>query len=340
MTLTLPRPAEARAPALPPPRGELSAAVSGRLRGRSGALPGPRAAATADPYGEDVQLALHLCYELHYRGFAGVPDTAEGDIDLLRLRARLEERFEGALREACPGPATPDEVFDTLLTEPPDGRGIARHLLRHGTLEQAREYAVLRSAHRLRESDPHAWVLPRLRGRAKAGMATVLYDECGHGREERVHARLYADLMTALGLDPGYGHYLPAIGAPALATANVMSLFGLRRARRGALVGHFAALEICSPPAASWHAAALRRCGAGEAAARYYDERVEADAVHEQLVRREVVGGLLAEEPGLAAEVAFGAEATVFLEDALAASVTRAWRSGAGALRHPVEEEA
>ncbi|WP_446447225.1 iron-containing redox enzyme family protein [Streptomyces hydrogenans] len=94
------------------------------------------------------------------------------------------------------------------------------------------------------------------------------------------------------------------------------------------------------PPAASWHAAALRRCGAGEAAARYYDERVEADAVHEQLVRREVVGGLLAEEPGLAAEVAFGAEATVFLEDALAASVTRAWRSGAGALRHPVEEEA
>ncbi|MER5737220.1 iron-containing redox enzyme family protein [Streptomyces sp. NPDC002262] len=339
MTITAPHPAEARAPALPPARGELSAAVSGRLRGRPGALPGARAAAAADPYGEDLQLALHLCYELHYRGFAGVPDTAEWDPDLLRLRALLEERFEGALREACPGPATPDEVFDGLLTEPPDGRGVSRHLLRHGTPEQLREYAVLRSVQQLRESDPQAWMLPRLHGRAKAGMVTVLYDEFGCGREERVHARLYADLMSALGLDPGYGRHLPAIGAPALATANVMSLFGLHRARRGALAGHFAALEIGSSPAASWHAAALRRCGAEEAA-RYYDEHVEADAVHEQLIRREVVGGLLAEEPGLAPDVAFGAEATVFLEDALAASVLRAWRSGGTALRLPVEEEA
>ncbi|WP_282692541.1 iron-containing redox enzyme family protein [Streptomyces sp. CC208A] len=326
------------APALPPARGELSAAVTGRLRGRPAALPGPGAVEAADPYGEDVQLALHLCYELHYRGFAGVPDTAEGDLELLRLRVLLEDRFEEALRAGCEGSARPEEVFEALLTEPPDGRGVSRFLLRHGTLRQLREYAVLRSVHQLRESDPHAWVLPRLWGRAKAGMATVLYEEFGCGREERVHARLYADLMRALGLDPRYGHYLPVVGAPVLATANLMSLFGLRRARRGALVGHFAALEISSPPAASWHAAALRRCGADEAAARFYDEHVEADAVHEQLVRREVVGGLLAEEPGLAADVAFGARATGLLEDALAESVVRAWQTGGSALRAPVEE--
>ncbi|MEU3607727.1 iron-containing redox enzyme family protein [Streptomyces sp. NPDC035033] len=330
----------AAAPELPPARGELSAAVSGRLRGRSAALPGPRAVAAADPYGEDLQLALHLCYELHYRGFAGVPDAAEWDPDLLRLRALLEERFEEALRAGCAGSATPAEVFDALLTEPPDGQGLSRFLLRHGTLEQLREYAVLRSVHQLRESDPYAWVLPRLWGRAKAGMTTVLYDEFGCGREERVHARLYADLMRGLGLDPRYGHYLPVVGAPVLAAANLMSLFGLHRARRGALVGHFAAVEISSPPAASWHAAALRRCGADEAAARFYDEHVEADAVHEQLVRREVVDGLLAEEPGLAADVAFGARATGLLEDALAESAVGAWRAGASALRAPTEEEA
>ncbi|MFE9045396.1 iron-containing redox enzyme family protein [Streptomyces sp. NPDC012421] len=339
MTITAPSAAEPRAPALPPARGDLSAAVADRLRGRPGTLPGPGAVAAADPYGEDVQLALHLGYELHYRGFAGVPDSAEWDPDLLALRALLERRFEEALREACPGPRTPDEVFDGLLIERPDGAGLSRHLLRHGTLEQLREYAVLRSVQQLRESDPHAWVLPRLRGRAKAGMATILYDEFGAGREERVHARLYADLMRALGLDPSPGHYLPAVGAPALACANVMSLFGLHRARRGALIGHFAVLEITSPPAASRHAAALRRCGAGEDAARFYDEHVEADAVHEQLVRREVVGGLLAEEPGLAADVAFGARATVLLEDALATSVSDAWLSGSTALRAPVEEE-
>ncbi|MFI8324267.1 iron-containing redox enzyme family protein [Streptomyces sp. NPDC085529] len=339
MTITAPTAADTGAPALPPARGELSAAVTARLGGRSGPLPGAGAVLAADPFGDDVQLALHLCYELHYRGFAHVPDSAEWDLGLLRLRALLEGGFVSALRDACPGTVSPAEVFDGLLTEPPDGRGVSRHLLRHGTIELLREYAVLRSVHQLRESDPHAWVLPRLRGRAKAGMAAVLYDEFGCGREERVHARLYADLMRALDLVPDYGHYLPAVGAPALAAGNVMSLFGLHRAHRGSLIGHFAVLEITSPPAASWLAAALRRCGAGEEAARFYDEHVEADAVHEQLVRREVVGGLLDEEPGLAADVAFGARATIFLEDTLGRAVTDAWRSGASALRAPIEEE-
>ncbi|KAA6210942.1 iron-containing redox enzyme family protein [Streptomyces filamentosus] len=339
MTTTLPRTADPRAPVLPPARGEISAAFAGRLRGRPGALPGPREVAAADPYGEDVQLALHLCYELHYRGFDGVPDDAEWDPELLRGRALLEERFEEALRDGCPGARTPAEVFDALLTEPPDGRGVSRHLLRDGTLTHLREHAVLRSVHQLRESDPQAWVLPRLGGRAKAAMATVLYDEFGAGRPERVHAGLYADLMDALGLDPRYGHYLPVIGAAALAPTNLMSLLGLRRAHRGALVGHFAVLETTSPPAASWHAAALRRCGVGEAAVRYYDEHVEADAVHEQLVRHEVVGGLLADEPELAADVVFGAEATVLLEDALGEAVVSAWEQGSSALLAPVEEE-
>ncbi|MFH8727433.1 iron-containing redox enzyme family protein [Streptomyces termitum] len=340
MTTTAPRAPEApaRPPALPPPRGELSAALVRWLREGSGALPGPRAAAAADPWGEDLQLTLHLCYELHYRGFAGTPDAAEWDPGPLRLRALLEARFEEALRAARPDTATPAEVFDALLTEPPDGEGLSRHLLRHGTLGKLREYAVLRSAQQLRESDPYAWALPRLRGRAKAGLATVLYDEFGCGRAERVHARLYADHLRALGLDPAYGRYLPAIGAPALATANLTSLFALHRARRGALVGHFAAVEIASSPASSRLSAALRRCGAGEDAARFYDEHVEADAVHEQLVRREIVTGLLADEPGLAADVAFGARATGFLEEALAEAVTTAWSSGASALRVPLEE--
>ncbi|MGW5422216.1 iron-containing redox enzyme family protein [Streptomyces sp. NPDC003943] len=343
MTTTAPsrraeRGRQAEGPELPPPRGDLSEAVIGRLRGRAGALPGGRVAEAADPYGEDLQLALHLGYELHYRGFAGVPDDAEWDLGLLELRARLEARFEAALRAACGRSPDPDEVFETLLTERDDGRGVSHYLVRHGTLDQLREHAVLRSVYQLREADPHLWVVPRLRGRAKAAMMTVQFDEYGCGRAERMHARLYGDLLTALGLDPSYGHYLPAVGAPALATANLMSLFGLRRARRGALVGHFAVLEITSSPAASRLVAALRRAGAGEAAVRFYDEHVEADAVHEQLVRHEVVAPLLAEEPELAADLAFGADATVLLEDWFADSVTRAWESGATALRARLDD--
>lgn len=328
-------------PELPPPRGDLSAAVAAFLRGRDRTLPGARAVASADPYGEDLQLALHLAYELHYRGFAGVPDDAEWDPDLLRFRAGLERRFDDALRDDCGRHGRHDgvpDVFEALLTEPVDGRGASRYLLRHGTLAHLREYAVLRSVYQLREADPHLWVVPRLDGRAKAAMMAVQYDEYGCGRAERMHAQLYADLMEALGLDPSYGRYLPYAGAPALATVNLMSLLGLHRSRRGALVGHFATLEVGSPPAASRMVAAMRRLGAGEAAIRFYDEHVEADAVHEQLVRREVVGGLLEREPGLADDVAFGVEATVLLEEAFAEATTRAWEAGATALRMPLED--
>ncbi|MFD0366463.1 iron-containing redox enzyme family protein [Streptomyces sp. NPDC127114] len=343
MTTTLLRePAERTGPEdgprLPPPRGELSEALVARLRGAAGPLPGRRATEAADPYGEDLQLALHLGYELHYRGFAGVPDEAEWDPALLRLRAALERRFEDALRADCGRPGNLDEVFEALLTEPVEGHGVSHYLLRHGTPHHVREHAVLRSVHQLREADPHLWVVPRLQGRAKAGMMMIQYDEYGCGRAEHMHARLYADLLRALGLDPAYGHYLPLVGAPALANANLMSLLGLHRARRGALVGHFAALEIGSSPAASRIAAAMRRIGTDEAAVRFYDEHVEADAVHEQLVRREVVGGLLADEPDLAPDVAFGVQATVLLEDAFAASVTRAWEDGDTALRAPLDD--
>lgn len=111
-----------------------------------------------------------------------------------------------------------------------------------------------------------------------------------------------------------------------------MTLFGLHRAFRGALVGHFACVEVTSSPGSRRLASAMRRTGAGPAAERFYAEHVEADAVHEQVVRREVIGGLLAEEPRLDSEVAFGADATVHLESRLASHLLKAWRTGQSAL--------
>ncbi|MFJ7957831.1 iron-containing redox enzyme family protein [Streptomyces sp. NPDC096319] len=329
----------AAAPEAPEPRGEVSRAVRGRLFG-GGPARLPRAAdiARCSPYGEDLQLALHLCYELHYRGFAGVPDTLEWDPDLLRVRALLEHRFESALRHDCRHLPDVDEGLAALLVEPVDGTGVSHFLSSRGEPWHLREYAALRSVHQLREADPHLWVVPRLRGRAKAAMVAVEYDEYGCGRAERMHSRLYADLMTDLGLDPSYGRHTDVAGAELLAVSNLMTLFGLHRRLRGALVGHFAVLETTSPPAASRIAAAMRRTGAGPAAERYFDEHVEADAVHEQLVRREVVGGLLEEEPALAPEVAFGIAATCLVEDRLGDHVLRAWSRGESALRAPLPQ--
>lgn len=331
---TIPTDRPRTGPALPAPRGPLSAGLMAALTSPGRPAPGTCEAAAADPYGEDLQLALYLCYELHYRGFAGVAEDREWDPALMPLRRALENRFLGELRRDVPTGRGTDEVFGELLVEPTDHRdSVAHHLEHHGELWQLREYAALRSLYHLKEADPHAWVIPRLRGRAKAGMVAIEYDEFGAGRAENIHARLFADLMTDLELETGYGHYLDAAPAVALATVNMMTLFGLHRALRGALVGHFACVEVTSSPGSRRLAAAMRRVGAGPAAERFYDEHVEADAVHEQVVRREVIGGLLADEPHLEADVAFGADATVFLDDRLAAHLLDAWRAGRSALR-------
>ncbi|MEW2122116.1 iron-containing redox enzyme family protein [Streptomyces sp. NPDC007259] len=315
-------------PALPRARGAISGAVIDRLRG-SGPLPDPALADAADPYGDDLQLALYLCYELHYRGFDGVDPALEWDPALLAVRAALERRFESALRQDVPpGPAL-DDTLDELLLEPVDGTGVSHFLQEHATRDRLRAYAAQRSLYHLKEADPHAWVLPRLSGRAKAGMAAIEYDEFGAGRAERVHAQLFADLMADLGLATAYGHYLDEGHAEMLALVNLMSLFGLHRRLRGALVGHFAAVEITSSPASRRLALAMKRAGAGPAAEFFYTEHVEADAVHEQVVRHDVVHGLLDDEPGLEADVVFGIDATGFLEDRLGARFLTDWGAAA-----------
>ncbi|MFG3370390.1 iron-containing redox enzyme family protein [Streptomyces sp. NPDC048156] len=324
---------------LPAPRGPLSARVISALQDRGLDV---IAHDDADPYGEDLQLALYVLYELHYQGFRGVAAEWEWDPQLLALRSALEHRFLGALRADVSVRADAERTLAELLVEPVghDDASVSNHLQRDGELWQFREYAVVRSLYHLKEADPHAWVIPRLHGRAKAAMVAVEYDEFGAGRAEDIHARLYAELMADLGLETAYGHYLDAAPAAALATVNLMSLFGLHRSLRGALVGHFATVETTSSPSSRRLAQALRRMEAGAAAQRFYDEHVEADAVHEQVVRREVVGGLLEAEPGLDADVAFGVRATGFLEKHLSTELLDAWRHGRSALREPLPSPA
>ncbi|MEU5763094.1 iron-containing redox enzyme family protein [Nocardia sp. NPDC047648] len=316
---------------LPRPRGELSEAVVQLLRGEPGGSvprPGP-----ADPYGEDLHLALHTCYELHYHGFPAVDPGWEWDPGLLGLRAALEQRFLRALREDVPGGGDLDAELDQLLVTPADPDGVSRFLRDEGEWWQMREYFVHRSIYHHKEADPYAWVIPRLRGQAKASLVAVEFDEFGAGRGERVHAQLYADLLAGAGLNPDYLHYLDVVPAPMLALVNMMSLFGLHRSWRGALVGHFATVEITSPPGAQRLVQALERLDADPACVLFYREHVEADAVHEQIMRTGVIGDLLRREPQLTESVAFGIQVTNLLEDRFADHVLESWRAGRGSLR-------
>lgn len=322
---------------LPEERGPLSAAVLRVLRDADAGGAAPEATvAGADPLGEDLQLALYLSYEPHYRALEGVADDREWDPALLALRRPMEEAFLGALREAVPGDGDVTAALEPLLVEPVDGHGVSHRLMADGTWERMREYLVHRSLYQLKESDPQAWLIPRLEGQAKASLVAVAFDEFGGGRGERVHARLFAELMEGAGLDSSYGRYLDLAPATTLATVNVMSLFGLRRSLRGAAAGNFAVLEITSPPGARRMAKALERLDAEERCVRFFTEHIEADAVHEQVMRRDVLGDLLAREPGLAADVAFGVRATVWLDERWEERVLAAWDRGRSSLRGPV----
>jgi hypothetical protein len=292
----------------------------------------------SDPYGLDLQLALYMCYELHYRGFADVDPNWEWNPGLLHLRAQLERTFLTAVRRDV-GPIDPDRTaeaeMDDLSIESSDGSGPSYWLRDNGTWPQMLEYFVHRSLYHLKEGDPHAFAIPRLSGQAKASFVAVEFDEYGAGRGEKLHQQLFADLLTAAGLDASYLAYLDAVPAEALAVVNLMSLFGLHRQFRGATVGHFASTEITSPPGSRRLVEALQRMDAPPECIAFYSEHVEADAVHEQVVRHDVVGTLVAREPHLDRDVVFGIRAHAAVEDRLGNVLMASWKAGKTSLRRP-----
>ena len=325
----------AAASPLPSPRGPISAALLEALTGArpTDALPAPPS--DVDPYGDDLQLALHLSYELHYRSLPGVDDALEWDPDLLRLRSRLERPFLDALRRDTSGSDDVEAVLAPLLLEPVTGTGPSWHLAGQGERWQLREYAAHRSVYHLKEADPQAFVVPRLEGQMKAAIVSVQHDEYGAGRVERMHASLFAAMLRELDLDDTYGAHVDAAPAATLAPVNLMSLLGLHRALRGAAVGQFVMIEVTSSPGSRRLSSAFDRLSDGAAGQRFYDEHVEADAVHEQVLRAGL-RDLLRREPHLAADVVLGIEAGLLLEDRFADHVLGAWRAGASSLRQPL----
>jgi hypothetical protein len=321
-------------PSLPEPRGPLSEVVITALR--TGAPLRPAATGAGDSFGEDLQLALYVCYELHYQGFGDVDAEWEWEPELLHLRRVMERRFLSAIRAEVPGGDDVDSALRRVVADTTEAGEVYRHLGAGGDWGQLREYLVHRSIYHLKEADPHAWVIPRLRGRAKAALVAVEFDEFGGGRPERMHSRLFCDLMEDAGLDSRYGRYLDAVPAVTLAIVNMMSLFGLHRALRGALVGHFAAAEISTPPNARRMTETLELLGAGGRCTLFFTEHVEADAVHEQVLRQDVVGDLIASEPQLAGDVVLGIQATELLEERLGSHLLRRWRAGESSLRSDI----
>jgi hypothetical protein len=148
-----------------------------------------------------------------------------------------------------------------------------------------------------------------------------------------MHSELFAGMLRDLGLDAGYGALWNAAPAVAFTAVNTMSLFGLHRRWRGAIVGHLALFEMTSSLPNRRYGDALRRLGFGREATLFFDEHVTADAVHENIAAVDLAGGLVRQAPELAGDVLWGALVLDHVEARWARALLRAWRAGETALR-------
>ncbi|MGN8050233.1 iron-containing redox enzyme family protein [Curtobacterium sp. 22159] len=294
---------------------------------------------------DDVQLALFVLYELHYGGIADVDDDLEWDAGLLAARAVLERAHEAAVRAAVPVPERPEPTAEAVsaalfaLTGEDSGPSLSRWIARKADLAQIREFLVQKTVYTLKEADPHSWAIPRLSGRAKSALVEIQSDEYGGGRPKRIHSAIFARTLRAAGLDDSYGAYVDLVPAITLAALNTMSLFGLHRRLRGAIVGHLAAFEMTSSIPSKLYGDGFRRAGFDEDATWYFDEHVEADAVHEQIAGRDLAGGLVEADPTLLDDVLFGAAACLVVEGMVGAHVLAAWEAGTTSLRRALTTE-
>jgi hypothetical protein len=331
------RPASGRQIVLPDPRGPLTERLFNVLAASPEEPVQAELPPAADPLADDdLQLALYVLNELHYSGVEGVDPRWEWAPELSWLRGLLEDTFERAVRDLV-GPvelaegASVGELLQGLV-DSDDGPPLSRFAETQASNEQMIEHVIHRSAYQLKEADPHSFALPRLAGPPKAALVEIQFDEYGEGRAERIHAELFAATMAALGLDPTYGAYLNRLPGITLATVNLMTLFGLHRRLRGCLVGHLAVFEMTSSLPNRRYGNALRRLGHGREVTAFYDEHVEADAVHESIAAWDLADGLARGEPELAPDIIFGARALLALEARWAEHLLGSWAREASSL--------
>ena len=145
---------------------------------------------------------------------------------------------------------------------------------------------------------PHTFAIPRLGGRAKAAMVEIQADEYGGGTAARMHSELFGGLMRDLDLDSDLRRPVGrrTRGRLRLGQHDVPVRLHRRCGARPWPPDRRGDDVVGAQPPVS---AGLRGLGFGERTTVFYDEHVEADAVHEQIASVDMCGSLVAEQPDL-----------------------------------------
>ena len=184
------------------------------------------------------------------------------------LRAALEERFERALRErgraAEPAPRARARWTSRCARSPTPttAPSLSRYMEREATRRPGARVPGPPLGLPAQGGRPALVGDPAPERPPKAALVEIQADEYGGGRPERIHAQLFADAMARAG--PRRRATAPTsttCPAATLATVNLMSLCGLHRRLRGAIVGHLALFEMTSSIPNRRYATGLRRLG-------------------------------------------------------------------------------
>lgn len=325
MPTNTPTTAGGRTPPFPLARGPLSQWVINSLYGRRGTMP---RVVGFDAFGDDAQLALYLSYEPHFGPLEHFPEADEWDLQRLAFGQLLEAAFERALRDSVE-PVRRDREIPAILhqlIEDDDNPSLSRHMEARGTLAEMRDIVMHRSAYQLKEGDAHTFAIPRLGGRAKQLLVGIQAGEYGADAAGRkTHAQLFAETMEGLGLSGVPNSYINDLPGSAFAISNLVSMFGLNRRLRGALVGHLAIFEMTSVEPMRRYASGVERLGLGPDVSRFYRVHTVADVEHETMAV-ELATEIAATEPGMRNDVIFGAQCVLEIERRFAATLFQKWQ--------------
>lgn len=333
---------------LPDPIGPISEIAFAALRESAESVAGAEVPVSVRPLSDDdLHLALNCLYNVHYDGFDHGTDRHEWHPVVLDLRGQMEEQFLSALRERYGGePAheSPELGRDELLRCGAEAAGadssihgvsLSEYVESRATPEDFRELLIHRSIYQLKEADAHTWGIPRVRGGVKSGLVAIQADEYGFGEPGEAHAEVFARLMRRWKLDSRPGAYLKYVPGSTLATDNLVSLFGLHRNLRWALVGHLAYAEITSSAGMKRYSRGLRRLSKVVPDEDFFQLHADVDDSHAKIAVDLMLAAIPFDDLPAIADVKFGVRALVGLSVGFANAVIAAWQSGTTSLRMP-----
>lgn len=182
-----------------------------------------------DEFDRDTQLAWFLLNATSFAGWDGVPDDIEWDPDVVAMRRSCEAWFSELVVSHFDDADDPMVAVRRVLDA--TGPAMSDYLAEHGTREQVAESLMLRLPYQYNEADPHTFAIPRLDGAVKRALCEIQAGEYGVGYRS-THAELFRHALRSLDID-GYTAVIDQLPGVAFATANLVSMGGLNRSRRG-----------------------------------------------------------------------------------------------------------